>query len=90
MLSKFAQLLKQPLIYQLRLVGETPLFRFKLHEVAFACAAFRLELTDLLEEEARAAEKVKPPPQPEPIRGERNEPTQQPAGNQPSNKNPLR
>ena len=58
--------------------GETPLFNFKLHELAFACAAFRMELTDLLEEEARAVAKVKPPQQPEPIRGERNEPPQYP------------
>lgn len=71
--------------------GETPLFHFKLHELAFACAAFRLELTDLLEEEARAvatttaaAEKVKPPPQPEPIRGERNEPPQYPDSTKPA------
>ena len=53
--------------------GETPLFHFKLHEFAFACAAFRLELTGLLEEE-RVAAKVKP----EPIRAGRIEPTQPP------------
>ncbi len=64
--------------------GEAPVFHFKLHELSFACAAFRMELTDLLEEEARAAEKVKPPPQPEPIRGERNEPPQYPDSTKPA------
>ena len=64
--------------------GETPLFNFKLHELAFACAAFRMELTDLLEEEARAVAKVKPPPQPEPIRGGRNEPPQYPDSTKPA------
>lgn len=63
--------------------GETPLFHFKLHEFAFACAAFRMELTELLEK-GLAAEKVKPPPQPEPIRGERNEPPQYPDSTKPA------
>lgn len=57
--------------------GEPPVFHFKLHELSFACAAFRMELTELLEK-GLAAAKVKPPPQPEPIRGGRNEPTPQP------------
>lgn len=56
--------------------GEPPVFHFKLHELSFACAAFRMELTELLEK-GLAAAKVKPPPQPEPIRGGRNEPTPQ-------------
>ena len=64
--------------------GETPLFHFKLHELVFACAAFRMELTEVLEEEARAVAKVKPPPQPEPIRGERNEPPQYPDSTKPA------
>lgn len=45
--------------------GETPVFHFRLHELVFACAAFRMELSELLEEE-RAAAKVKPTQQPEP------------------------
>ena len=45
--------------------GETPLFHCRLHELSFACAAFRMELSELLEEE-RAAAKVKPTQQPEP------------------------
>ena len=64
--------------------GETPLFHFKLHELVFACAAFRMELTELLEEEARAVAKVKPPQQPEPIRGGRNEPPQYPDSTKPA------
>lgn len=64
--------------------GETPLFNFKLHELAFACAAFRMELTEVLEEEARAVAKVKPPPQPEPIRGWRNEPPEYPDSTKPA------
>ena len=63
--------------------GETPLFHFKLHELSFACAAFRMELTELLEK-GLAAAKVKPPQQPEPIRGERNEPPQYPASTKPA------
>lgn len=63
--------------------GEPPVFHFKLHELSFACAAFRMELTELLEK-GLAAEKVKPPPQPEPIRGERNEPPQYPDSTKPA------
>ena len=63
--------------------GETPLFHFKLHEFAFACAAFRMELTELLEK-GLAAAKVKPPQQPEPIRGEQNEPPQYPDSTKPA------
>ena len=66
------------------ITGETPLFHFKLHEFAFACAAFRMELTEVLEEEARAVAKVKPPQQPEPIRGEQNEPPQYPDSTKPA------
>ena len=64
--------------------NKNPLFRFKLHEFAFACAAFRMELTEVLEEEARAVAKVKPPQQPEPIRGEQNEPPQYPDSTKPA------
>ena len=63
--------------------NKTPLFRFKLHEFAFACAAFRMELTELLEK-GLAAAKVKPPPQPEPIRGGRNEPPEYPDSTKPA------
>ena len=44
--------------------NKNPLFRFKLHEFAFACAAFRMELTELLEKK-RVVAKVKPTQQPE-------------------------
>ena len=63
--------------------NKNPLFRFKLHEFAFACAAFRMELTELLEK-GLAAAKVKPPQQPEPIRGEQNEPPQYPDSTKPA------
>lgn len=63
--------------------NKNPLFRFKLHEFAFACAAFRMELTELLEKGLTAA-KVKPPQQPEPIRGEQNEPPQYPDSTKPA------
>ena len=63
--------------------GEPPVFHFKLHELSFACAAFRMELTELLEK-GLAAAKVKPPPQPEPIRGGRNEPPQYPDSTKPA------
>ena len=57
--------------------NKNPLFRFKLHEFAFACAAFRMELTELLEK-GLAAAKVKQPPRMGSGCGGLNEPTPQP------------